>query len=332
MKKTFVYDGSTPLIPDGPIKNSIEWENSVFPPRFIMDIGERTLKRNGEPIPIEELKDKSFIIEDVDGTQLEKYIKAGNCVTHHVMRYSLDTNDEFSILRYSIPYKDPNASCFKATTEEPIFDATNVQTDAKCELHCISTDDTDYVRDVVLPVKTAGTGALNIFDIIGDIEDDIEAMAEDEVNGFYFNELGELTVPFFHKETGEMSEASFDKVDDFLQTVVSIRLVDVENHIRNKNDLNATSDTEKNHYAADLAQELLDFIQVYDLYEEFGYEDETVTDEEVMKHLEQKILNEDSRRVILVQLRDCQNCNYGDDEDLEQAVKKLAGKLKEFAH
>lgn len=236
MKKTFVYTGEKALPENGPLKETINLSNStLLPPRYVVEIGEKVIEENDIPLSAEQYRYKSFFKEDEDNSNLMRYIKNGNCVERRTYYYPLTENNNFgdklTVVRYGIPYKDPDASCFKETASEPIFDAMNVSTDAKVEVHCVSDNDTDYTRDIIINVKTRGCGALNLFDIIGDFEDDVREMAEYEKDGVFFDEEENLNVLFFHKETGEASPMCFCSMGEFMQTVVSVRLIDVVNHI-----------------------------------------------------------------------------------------------------
>lgn len=236
MEKTFIYAGEKALPENGPMKDTIKLSNkTLLPPRYIVEIGETIIGENDVPLPEEQFRNMSFFNEDKDNHKLMLYIENGNCVKRNTSYYRLtddgNIKDKVTAVRYGIPYKDPDASCFKETTSEPIFDAMNVSTDAKVEVHCVSDNDTDYTRDIIIDVQTHGCSALNLFDIIEDFEDDVREMAEYETDGIFFDEEENLNVLFFHNKTGEASPMCFCSMREFMQTVVSVRLIDVVNHV-----------------------------------------------------------------------------------------------------
>lgn len=240
-KRKYIYAGETPLaIKDGPAKETIIMETrlrNIFTPIYFLELGEIVTKRDDLLVPEEERKLKSFIRVDIENhntAQIDEYINAGNCIQHTV-QYATLKGPEITAIRYAIPYKDPTASCFEKTSDEPIYNAINTQTDAQCELHCV-VDNEPYERDIVIDIHTGGPGALNLLDVLEDVEDDIQKMAEDGFDGIFYKDYGEeepiLNVLFWNRETGEVREFEFERVRDFLRTIVSARLIHVENILR----------------------------------------------------------------------------------------------------
>ena len=74
-------------------------------------------------------------------------------------------------------------------------------------------------------------------DVLGDLEDDIRDMVKNGVNGFSYsreNDYPAWNATFFDK-LGRGTELEFESLHELLRTIVSIRLVKVDNRIIEKN-------------------------------------------------------------------------------------------------
>ena len=225
----YIYIG-TPFPKDFPHKAELqlkaERDGIAFPHIFGEEAGE-TSDKYGKV---------SYFIEDRkagDTHLLDALIEAG-CVgekTRHVLRNKNGTNEYEDVLltTYSLPYRSKEATFHLPTVNANISMACNVEVNGLIEVKMV-TEDGEAERYLHIPISTAGPFSMSFLDYVGDIEDDIRDMVEQSICGFKKSDDCILAT-FFDSQTGADCELEFYSIEELLHTVVSVRIVRLENNI-----------------------------------------------------------------------------------------------------
>ena len=230
MRKKYVYVGNP--LPDFcniQTERMLESakEDDVFPHRWGLIVGENTDKYGL----------KSYLIADqntMEKTVLEQLIN-GDIVEEYsrpVMRKNKDGSyEELYLTLYFLPYELEESTHRISTVEECIENAINVKTDALVEVKMVA-GDFELERYITIPVKTAWP-AISFIDIVNDLEEEFWELAENRQKGFSKEKEDEHTVwrAVFFNRLGEDTDFEFETLSELLRTIVSIRLVEVNNQI-----------------------------------------------------------------------------------------------------
>lgn len=232
--KNYRYVGK-PLPDYCPIKTERTLEAArdgvAFPHRWGLVVGEKTDKYGLV----------SYLIVDKDKTGktiLELMLEDDLLFEHKrtVLREVPDGGyEELRLTEYYLPFISEDATHLLPTVNEYIDNAVNVKTDALIEVRMVA-DDEGLERYLHIPVKTAWP-SVSFMDVVGELEDDICDLAEKSQNGFSRNNDDGFSVweAVFFDKLGRGAELEFESLHELMRTIVSVRLVKVENEIIEKN-------------------------------------------------------------------------------------------------
>ncbi len=231
--KNYKYVGK-PLPAYCPIKTERTLEAArdgvAFPHRWGLVVGEKTDKHGLA----------SYLIADKDKTGktiLEQMLEDDLLFENkrNILREVSDGGyEELRLTEYYLPFISEDATYQLPTVNEYIDCAVNVKTDALIEIRMVA-DGGDLERYLHIPVKTSWP-SVSFMDVLGDLEDDIRDMAKNGANGFSYsreNDYPAWNAAFFDK-LGRGTELEFESLHELLRTIVSIRLVKVDNRIVEK--------------------------------------------------------------------------------------------------
>ena len=198
----------------------------AFPHVFGEEVGENSDKYG---------KISYFVEDHKAGTThlLDALIEAG-CVrekTRRVLRNKKGTDeyDEVLLTTYTLPYRSKEATFHLPTVNANISMACNVEVDGLIEVKLV-TEDGEAERYLHIPIATAGPFSMSFLDYVGDIEEDIRDMVEEGICGFKKSDDC-IMATFFDTQTGADCELEFYSISELLHTVVSVRIVKLENRI-----------------------------------------------------------------------------------------------------
>ena len=258
----YVYIGAP--LPDGcPIdtKQGIHTKNGIYPHRWGLKVGEDS----------REFGKNSYLTIDQENNNtamLDKLIAAGTTKEYSRSISRKVKNDDGKtvwkdalLTTYYLPYERASASFRIPTTQEPIENAVNVQTDALLEVLFV-TGDEGWSRYVEIPIQTAWP-SVSMMDVIEDLQDIFVDWAQEKKNGFEFFSFDDVEydnetegdpdfendfddededyedgddsqhpmMVLFFNEAGDGSQLEFENVSELMHCIVSLRLVAVQNEI-----------------------------------------------------------------------------------------------------
>lgn len=205
-----------------------------YPPRFGLKVGEYT----------EEFGRKSFFLSDTSAegpTILDRLIDAGIPEEHTydvfktVEEDGKETKKVVSCTSYFLIYEHKDATFRRPTATESIINALNVNVSATVEIHFATEDMWHWDRYITMQLKTA-CPAVSMIDIVSELPQDIRELVRKGKRGFSYaipEERGPrapISVVFFN-DVGHDCALEFDSLNDLMRTIVSIRLIDVNNHV-----------------------------------------------------------------------------------------------------
>jgi len=171
-------------------------------------------------------KIKSFFKHDGDGTEwFDMLREAGKLTSIH--RYLIDrktyeesTCDEYYLMRKIVDH----VSGMPTITDDCLDTCCNVKYEYTYELLLVADE---YKRYVAKTVRTEGPYTYCLMDEIKSLEDLVEEWAEEEENGFFYDDENQLCCKMYN-DFGEEINADFYSARELLMSLNSIRLVKLE--------------------------------------------------------------------------------------------------------
>lgn len=171
---------------------------------------------------------QSFFKRDKEGAGLFEKIKAIIPLIE-VPRCIVDQENfkKECVVDYFIQY-EPVEHCSNCpTVTNTSFDTcNNVQYDVAYEVLFV---DEDYRKYLVVEYTTVGPFISSMASEMRNIEDLIEELAEEKKFGFFYDEEG--LKAYFYNDIGERLDISYDRTEEILDKIVSIRLIKLERTI-----------------------------------------------------------------------------------------------------
>lgn len=235
--ENYIYVGKP--LPEGcPIKTvqGLHIDDEIYPHRWGLKVGEdsKEFGKKSYFIKDKENNDTKLLDELLDADVVEQTSK-------NIMRKTEKDGEEVwvdaYVTYYYLPFEHESASFRLPTSDEPIEDAINVETDATLEVLMVTGD---WSRYLTIPIRTEWP-SITMIDAIDDLEDIFDEWADNKQNGFSHLESDNkfkkrachddcILVRFFN-QMGDGDDLEFESIDDMMSCIVSLRLVNVENRI-----------------------------------------------------------------------------------------------------
>lgn len=206
----------------------------LYPPRYGVKIGDYT-KEGGR---------RSLFTADKNCTGptiLDRLIETGipEEYSYQAHRTFVEDGKEVEklvlVTSYYLMYEHENALFRRPTATESIINALNVNVSATVEIHFATEDMWHWDRYITMQLKTA-CPTVSMMDIVSELPEDILELVRRGKRGFSYaipeegGPRAPISVVFFN-DVGHDCALEFNSLNDLMRTIVSIRLIDVNNHV-----------------------------------------------------------------------------------------------------
>lgn len=207
---------------------TLESKDSVFPHIFALSVGFSTEKDGFV----------SFLGLDIDKNSgdpkvLQMLINRG-CVMEIKRMEQNRTNSAdqcgklVEVTRYFLPYRSTAATFHLPAAEESILNVPGSEAEGLMEVKLV-TSDGNFERYLHFPIHILGGLGMSFLGWVNSLNKRIQVAARQGENGL--QQIGPVVnAVFFDSITGDRHVLSFSSLEGLLNTVVSVRLVRLENH------------------------------------------------------------------------------------------------------
>ena len=211
------------ILPEGVIletENEIETKTEWYGRSYGMEVGR--IYADG--------KMESLLKHDGEGSEWFDRLLHSDillCRTRNLLNF--DTGNSYTCRSYYLMYdKKGHPSALSTVTDDCLDTCINVQYRYTYEILLVEDECERYIYQ---DITTYGPYTSGLFDQIESLEIQIEEWAENEENGFSFDENGDICCKFYDR-IGETVKLSYPTIDELLMKMNSARIIKLNKSVK----------------------------------------------------------------------------------------------------